>query len=115
MDRAGSGERSVAKDREDLVEISQSDATPRRGANELKRVPKNRPAQVAGDASHLAGAEIKTLEGLSTEEKQDGKQDEQHGKTERDPRDRALTQRERGEPERAAHYKNEDAGAGEIE
>ena len=114
MDCASSGERRVAKDREDLVEISQPDAAPGRSADELERVPKDGPTQVARDAAHVAGTKIETLEGLPTKDEHDGKQDEQNGNAERDARRRAFAQRENREPERAADHENENAGAREI-
>src|SRR5207302_7877303 len=115
MEGAGSGERRVAKDREDFVEISQADAAPGRGANELKGVAENRPTQIAGDDADIARAEIKPLEGLSAEEEHDREEDKHHGNTECDPRGRAPAQGERREPERTAHHENDDAGPGKIE
>ena len=115
MDRAGAGQRCVAKDREDGVEISQADAAPGRSANELESVPENCPAQIRGHVSRIAGTEMKAFEGLPAEDQHHRQQNEQRGKAERNPRRRALAQGERAEPECASGHKNEDAGAREIE
>ena len=102
MDRAGAGQRCIAKDRENGVEISQTDAAPGRSANELESIPENCPAKIRGHVSRIAGAKVKAFEGLPAEDQHHRQQNEQRGKAERNPRGGALAQDERTEPEGAS-------------
>ena len=115
MKNSSAGEGSIAKDRKDFVEISEAKARPGRSANELERVPENRPAKIGGHVAPLAGPEIKAFERLSAKDQHDRQQNKQDGKPERDPRGGALAQDERAEPERAPGHEDEDAGPREIE
>ena len=77
MNGSGARQRDVAKDGKHFIEISEPDAAPGRRADEVKRIPKDRPAQVARDAG-VTGPKVKALEGLAAEEQQHREQNQEH-------------------------------------
>src|SRR5256714_15618876 len=110
MNGAGACQRDVAKDGKHFIEISESDAAPGRGADEMKRVAKDRPAQVGGHAG-IAGAKVKALESLAAEKQHHGEQNQEHGDAEGDTRGRAFAQGKRAQPKSAPGHEKQNAGS----
>src|SRR5204863_3934505 len=82
--------------------------------DEMRCVAKNGPAQIGRHAS-IAGAQIETLERLSTEEQHHREQNENQGNSEGDARSGTFPERERAEPKRTARDEKQNAGARKIE
>src|ERR1700736_646152 len=115
MNRAAVAVRSCPKNCEDVFKITKTDSDPGRVANQLKNVGKNPPPKIARDAGVGEIAEMKSFERLSAKKQQSGEQEEQERNDKRDPRRRALAEREDAEPERASGDENAKAGAREIQ
>ena len=80
----------------------------------MEGVAKYEPPKICRNAKALYSAEMKTLQRLSSEEQECGQQEQEEGKTERNPRGRTLSKRDQPNPKRAATHQNDNARAGEI-
>src|SRR4051794_755733 len=91
-----------AKEREGRCEIAEPDSAPRRSANHRKRVVKNEPAEIGGDASaEVAIPQVEAFQSLAAEKEHDREQRKQRGEANRDPRRRCTAQSQGAAPKRA--------------
>src|SRR5204863_3342722 len=85
MNRAAVAIGSCSKDCEDVFKITETDAGPRRLADQLKHVGKNPPTEIARNAGVSEIAKMKSFERLPAKKEQSGEQQEQERNNKRDP------------------------------